>query len=100
MWLQPGSGSRQDCLQGGQGPGWHRWVSLVGWWQDEGHLEETTDCVMEVTGERGSDRTAGLRVYLQDSLQRGGLVLRSRPQGTTKTDEPHVHRTSTVSGQG
>lgn len=40
------------------------------------------------------------RVYLQLSLHLGGLVLRSRPQGTTKRVEPHVHETSTVSGQG
>lgn len=39
-------------------------------------------------------------VYLQVSLQRGGLVLRSLPQGTAKTVEPHVHLTSTDSGQG
>lgn len=73
-WQQAGSGSRQRCLQGGQGPGWQRWGSLVGWWQEGGAL--------------------------QGSLQRGGLVLLSRPHGTTRTVDPQVHRTSTVSGQG
>lgn len=39
-------------------------------------------------------------VYLQGSLQRGGLVLFSLPQGTDNTEEPQVHLTSTTSGQG
>lgn len=37
-WLQPGSGREQGCLQGGQGPGWHRCSSGTEWWQDEGRL--------------------------------------------------------------
>lgn len=39
-------------------------------------------------------------VYLQASLQRGGLVVLSRPHGTTSTLAPQEQRTSTVSGHG
>lgn len=98
MWQQPGNGSKQGCLQGGQGPGWQRCGSLTGWWQDEGHLEDTDLSLQGGSQKKLDERWS--RVYLHGSLQRGGLVLRSRPQGTTRTVEPHVHLTSTISGQG
>lgn len=61
------------------------------WWEGAGQVEDRSG--------RGWDRWDP-GVYLQLSLHLGGLVLRSRPQGTTKRAEPHVHETSTVSGQG
>lgn len=55
MWLQLGSCSKQSCLQGGQGPWWHLWFSLRGWWQEEGLLRGTQR-KQHGDGGRGQDR--------------------------------------------
>lgn len=42
----------------------------------------------------------GISAYLHGSLQRGGLVLRSRPQGTSSMAAPHAQLSCTTSGHG
>lgn len=42
----------------------------------------------------------GDTVYLHGSLQRGGLVVFSRPHGTSRTVDPQEQLSSTISGHG
>lgn len=94
VWLQPGRGSKQGCLQGGQGPGWHRCSSGTEWWQDEGHLEDTEPSLTSNEGMGANGRGLGSLPARLFAARRFGASLSPTRDGQDggPTRTPELHR--------